>query len=211
MSIDWATIPGIITVLIALAVIIIIVLGLTGHRTVYELLSKTEVARGLITFLIALITIAMAIILVLYGLTNTAPDFKDRFGLTKEIFTFLIGILGTIVGFYFGLSPGAQIQNLQISPLYITEKTPPKGQSTTIIGFITGGKPPYSYSLTFTPTDIQPIDNTTPNGYIEQRINIPAGSAPPPSNTTVRFQISVRDNDNRIINYSGNNTTFTVA
>lgn len=63
---------------------------------------STEAARSLITYLVAVITIVIALILTLMAFFSTLPDFKERFVMGKEVLTILIGVLGTIVGFYFG-------------------------------------------------------------------------------------------------------------
>lgn len=68
-----------------------------------ELIAEKNVARGLITFLIAISTVGIAFILAVT--TMVAPrtdDDADRFDRGKQVLTMLIGVLGTIVGFYFG-------------------------------------------------------------------------------------------------------------
>lgn len=65
----------------------------------------TEAARSLITYLVAVITIVIALILTLMAFFSTLPDLKERFALGKEVLTILIGVLGTIVGFYYGSAP----------------------------------------------------------------------------------------------------------
>lgn len=67
--------------------------------------NSTEAARNLITFLVAVITIVIALILTLMAFFSTSPDLKERFSMGKEILTILIGVLGTIVGFYYGSAP----------------------------------------------------------------------------------------------------------
>ena len=62
-------------------------------------------ARGLITTLFAIMTVALALILILSVLFSSSPDYEKRFVLGKEVLTIFIGILGTIVGFYFGSAP----------------------------------------------------------------------------------------------------------
>src|SRR5262249_55507127 len=66
-------------------------------------LARKEVARGLITFLVAISTVGIAIILAVSTLVISEGDEGDkRFDRAKQVLTTLIGVLGTIVGFYFG-------------------------------------------------------------------------------------------------------------
>ena len=65
----------------------------------------SNVARGLITLLVAIVTVAIAIMLTLSVLLSNSTDYEKRFALGKEILTIFIGVLGTIVGFYFGSAP----------------------------------------------------------------------------------------------------------
>jgi len=66
----------------------------------------TNVARGLITFLVAMVTVAIALILTLSAVLSNSTDYKERFALGKEVLTIFIGVLGTIIGFYFGSVKG---------------------------------------------------------------------------------------------------------
>ena len=59
-----------------------------------------DTARIFITFLVAVGTIAIALLAVLTAMI--IREYKERFALAKEVLTVLVGILGTIVGFYFG-------------------------------------------------------------------------------------------------------------
>jgi len=105
------------------------------------LLKDSEVSRGLITFLIALTTVLLAIILTLYAITGEGEDtVKERFSLGKDVLTTLVGILGTVLGFYFGSA----------------DKTLPNPPALAEINFrgqqlmthVSGGTPPYRYSIT---------------------------------------------------------------
>ena len=93
-------------------------------------LQNLEIARGLITFLVVFTTVMISIILVLYIATSTlqGQDVKDRFGFGKEILTALIGILGTILGFYFGQSTSTSTA-LQVAPAYVSNTNPKRGES----------------------------------------------------------------------------------
>lgn len=65
---------------------------------------EENVARGLITFLVSITAVAIAIILTLAATVSRADELEKRISLGKEMLTALIGVLGTIVGFYFGKS-----------------------------------------------------------------------------------------------------------
>jgi predicted permease len=57
-------------------------------------------ARVFITFMIAVATVAIAFFAMLIAMM--LREYEKRFALAKEVLTILVGILGTIVGFYFG-------------------------------------------------------------------------------------------------------------
>lgn len=61
-------------------------------------------ARGLITFFFALGTVGVAIVLTAAAFSISADDrelMRERFDMGKQVLTALIGIFGTILGFYF--------------------------------------------------------------------------------------------------------------
>jgi hypothetical protein len=68
-----------------------------------ERLANQDTARGLITFLIAVTAAALFIIMGVSTIVQSdAPDADKQFDRGKQVLTMLIGILGTIVGFYYG-------------------------------------------------------------------------------------------------------------
>jgi hypothetical protein len=152
-----------------------------GHldKTLLQQLADTEAARGLITFLVAVTTVGIAVILIVWmaSVTGTAPEDKERFAFGKEILTSLIGILGTIIGFYFGATldqthsrgPSAA---LTIASLSIAPPTPAKGDTVTLQATLSGGRPPYKFAIRFTPDTINEIVGQSPNGTISQAIKL---------------------------------------
>ena len=76
--------------------------------------------------------------------------------------TILIGILGTIVGFYFGTPADSQnsIEQLNLSPLVISTDQIVAAQEFTIVTLAKGGTPPYTYTLIVKKGD-QEIANET--------------------------------------------------
>jgi uncharacterized membrane protein len=96
---------------ITLTFVLFIIYG-TGGQGFLESLKDADTARGLITFLIAVVTVAIALILTLSSIISSSPDMKDRFAQGKEVLTVLIGVLGTIVGFYYGQAAKPQSAQL---------------------------------------------------------------------------------------------------
>ena len=143
-----------------LAVIGYVLLQRTGDFLIR--LADKEIARGLITFLIALTTVGIAVILAISTILSTAsPDDDKRFDRGKQVLTLLIGVLGTIVGFYFG---SAQETKGAHQPLAITTTSLPAGTvntayPSTVLQTI-GGTPPLKWSVTPLPAGLS-FDTTT--------------------------------------------------
>jgi hypothetical protein len=150
---DWTQyiVPGLF---VALGLVVLCVIGYIVTPYGQEFLDKLadkDAARGLITFLIAIATVGIAIILAISTLVLTEGDAGDkRFDRGKQVLSILIGVLGTIVGFYFG-SAVPETKNAHSQPLAITTKMLPDGaantdyQPTTLQA--TGGTPPLKWSV----------------------------------------------------------------
>jgi uncharacterized membrane protein YhaH (DUF805 family) len=188
---------GVITV-VALAFVSIIGYGIYSNSY-----SDDEKARGLITFLIAVSTVGIATLTLLTAML--LRDFKERFASAKEVLTVLVGILGTIVGFYYGQAAskeaatkttvndntnkadGAQVKDsnkrFDFNPL--TEN-----QNSNIKFKLADGKPHYHYRITVTPaTSINAIESDLDTGEIHELFK-----ATLPANTST-MNFTVEDND----------------
>lgn len=73
-------------------------------------LAADGTARGLITFLFSMSTIAIILLAAIAVFWVDQQELKDRFGYAKDLVTVLIGVLGTIMGFYFGSAVKEQAQ-----------------------------------------------------------------------------------------------------
>ncbi|WHZ15009.1 MAG: hypothetical protein OJF52_001850 [Nitrospira sp.] len=169
------------------------------QATLLRELSITEVARGLITFLVAVATVGIALILTVYMVVtpdSQAAIVKERFGLAKEVLSTLIGVLGTIVGFYFGSTttpsapPPPQVQILTVSNAKLDPLTPKPGGDFTVTAEISGGKPPYNYTIGFSPDKIPSGGEKTSPGKLTEKITVPKDLAP---GTTLDVVIEVKD------------------
>jgi hypothetical protein len=79
-----------------------IVFGLFINPSFLNLMAATDKARGLITFLFAFATIAIIILIAIATFWMSKDDVEIRFSKAKDLLTIIIGVLGTILGFYFG-------------------------------------------------------------------------------------------------------------
>ena len=88
----------------------VLIAALYGSReNILESLSDPAIARGLITLLFAVATVWIAMILALAAINDDKSDDK-KFNRGKDILTILVGIFGTILGYYFGTQSGTQSQ-----------------------------------------------------------------------------------------------------
>jgi hypothetical protein len=135
---------GIITLFTLLAVLAV---SLFTHNGPLEELGNLEIARGLITFLIAFTTVGIALILTISTVvTQDSPENDKRFDRGKQVLTTLIGVLGTIVGFYFA---GIQGAGMSAPTPAITSTVLPSGtvgaKYTDTQLAESGGTPPFKW------------------------------------------------------------------
>jgi hypothetical protein len=154
-------------------------------------LSQPEVARGVITFLIAAGTVSIAVLLVMASIMSGGKDLDQRFNLGKEILTVLVGVLGTIVGFYYG-STKDNLSQLRVSPVALSSTTPTIGGKFTLDALIIGGAPPYTYSIKFNPPGIPDVTDQPSAGPIHQEFTIPTDKNVQ-ANQPITYNIDVKD------------------
>jgi hypothetical protein len=198
-------------ILLASGLIVFIILGLGMYWANFlQSLKDMEVARGLITFLVTITTIAIAIILVIFAVSSTSNDekieaaFKDHFTNAKEVLTALIGVLGAIIGFYFGSMDTTKKQVkepvLQVAPALIPKTTLHPGEILSLTSHVSGGKPPYKYSISFDPEiKIDPEIKekaATDDDYIVEEIKIPATTPEKKYN----IKLNIKDNSDKTVN-----------
>jgi hypothetical protein len=164
--------------------------GVIGDSSVLEGLSETKTARGLITFIFAVGTIAIAILVCLGALIGRGDPAKESFYRAKEILTILVGILGTIVGFYFGTANEVNPVKLTVAKPFLSAQEVQSEGNILFTTFVSGGKTPYRYTITFPQLNDSAVEGLSDKtGWIRQQIK-----APPVSDATrLVYQIDVED------------------
>ncbi|MEZ5824936.1 MAG: hypothetical protein R3C97_09390 [Geminicoccaceae bacterium] len=108
--------------------------------------------RGLVAVLFSVTTVGLAIAVVVASLTLDPVKFKnmkERFEESRNILALIIGVMGTIIGFYFGSTDVADANPpLTTSSFVISDEELGAGQAFVLAGSVTGGTPPYRWSLT---------------------------------------------------------------
>lgn len=147
-----------------------------------------NVARGLITFLVALSAVIIAMIVTLYAIVSTDKELLEKkFGFGKEIFTAFVGILGTIIGFYFATDrSGEHRAEAPIPFLSLDRSEVSAGDVIRFTSLIYTGKPPFNWTVSSTPDGIA-ATGADPDGYIEAPLAIPV--ALPKGDYTVRLKV----------------------
>ena len=84
-----------------LVIAAIILFGILNQTFLLSLADAAK-ARGLVTFLFAVATTSVIIVVTIGVLWVPSTEVEPRFSKAKDILTLLISVLGTILGFYFG-------------------------------------------------------------------------------------------------------------
>jgi hypothetical protein len=146
-----------------------IVLGLFLPSSIVRELGSPDLARGVITFIFSVGTIGIALLLAVGALVGQHSI--EEFGKAKEVLTVLIGVFGTILGFYFGTAAGGG-QKLDVAEIKFADKQ--------LITHISGGTRPYRYSITSGEKDFTPINSrVSDDGWIIETLP----QAPKPKST----------------------------
>lgn len=94
------TVTPLLMIIVIAAILGIGVWGQKSDEPLLTQLANPGSARALITLLFAVGTIWIAVLLAVAALSSACS--KESFDRGKEVLTVLVGILGTIIGFYFG-------------------------------------------------------------------------------------------------------------
>jgi hypothetical protein len=108
-------------------------------------LAETDAARGLVTFLISASAVGIAFMLIYHAFSAVSNG--ENFRMAREIFMSLVGILGTIVGFYFGTADkGQEVPAGDAGPSGL-EMAAIVREGDNWKTSVKGGSPPYKWTL----------------------------------------------------------------
>lgn len=146
--------------------------GLLSH------MAEPRFARGLITYLFSTVTIGMAVALAVFALDRGKEDKTQRFQRGKEILSLLLGIFGTIVGFYFGSelseTKSTPNDNLFLTQPLLDENLASPGQVVRVTANVQGGMRPYRYGISMDETSQLEFTRFVLNdGWIATEFTVP--------------------------------------
>jgi hypothetical protein len=107
---------------VAFVIVLIMYILLTAISSEFlGKLSTIQASRSLITFLFGVTTVGIALIVILGSLGDGEKETREtRFQQGKDILTVLIGVFGTIIGFYFGSATQTGLQTPQTPQTEVT-------------------------------------------------------------------------------------------
>jgi hypothetical protein len=163
-----------LALIIEVSVVLLIGAAVLGiDKGVLLNMRHTEYARGLITYLFASVTIGTAVVLVVSALVGTETDVSQkRFERGKEILSLLVGVFGTIVGFYFGSSAGEMAADIHVSSLRLNPETVDVGGTVTVAAVVSGGQPPYRFGVGFGNDAVEPTEPVGGDGWIVKSLSV---------------------------------------
>jgi len=173
--------------------------GLFFQPTFFTSLAGVEQARGFITFLFAFAVIAVIILIaVTIFWLDIGQELDDKFSKAKDLLTIIIGVFGTILGFYYGSLIGGE-SRLAVTNVELSKPVPSAGDTVKISATIFGGTAPYTYEIQFSdPTgEAQEASKLTikskkadSTGIITESVTVPANVKQP---TSLTFTIIASD------------------
>lgn len=162
--------------LIVGSVILLIAAAAVGlDKGVLLNMARSDFARGLITYLFALVTIGTAVVLVLSALQGGEGEAHDkRFQHGKEILSLLLGVFGTIIGFYFGSETAAGARGesavLRVSTADISPMPVAAGGTFTVRAVSSGGVLPHRFGVSLGSDAAEAREPVNEGGWIKKEM-----------------------------------------
>jgi hypothetical protein len=170
---------GIFLSLFALAVFITLAIGLS-NSSFFSSLAQVDQARGLITFLVAVCAVAVILLTAINIFWGGDAQFSERFTAAKDLVTLVVGVLGTILGFYFGTLTTDRLLQLSFdSPASYSVVA--SGSDINVRATARNGASPYNFDLLVVDAEGKPVSKSVDNKQSDNssiREDIKAPTAP---------------------------------
>ena len=192
--------------LFGIAFLIILLFALFSP-TFYQSLANVDQLRGMVTFFFVLSATG---IIVLFAMSifwiDSSDEVTKRFAAAKDLLTIVIGVVGTIMGFYFGTASNSSA-NLAVSSVAVSPLTVKAGEKAVISAKFIGGAKPYSYSIIFgssslTAAQLNPLQiksEKSEDGIISKQIIAPAVT----DTSVLQYTITATDKNSASAQSSG--------
>jgi hypothetical protein len=140
-------------------------------------IGSIDQSRSMLAIIFSIGTIATAFCLMLGAFLSAGTEtVKDRFTLANQVLTPLIGIMGTILGFYFGTANDKKAaEPLAIVDVMVAKNTVKPGESLPITAIVSGGQGPWEFSLAFDNNALPAVRRKVASQNFRESIAIPAG------------------------------------
>lgn len=107
----------------------------------------------------------------------------------------LLGVFGTIVGFYFGSEVGAKESDLNLAPPILSQPAAESGGVITLTSSVTGGKPPYRYGIQTDGNDMEFEQYADDSGWIITTFSVKKVT----EDEIVNLRLGVKDQSQKIV------------
>lgn len=140
----------------------------SGSRPIVDQFPQLEFARGVISIVFVFFTIGFAAIVLIHGLFVSDTVNEDRrFTRGREVLGLFIGIVGTIVGFYFG-STDKQTSKMEVA-VQAKAQSQPGDVLVNLHAF--GGTAPYRFTITAGKQKLTETPIASDDGWLTKVLN----------------------------------------
>jgi hypothetical protein len=174
-----------------------LVWGIFINRSFFDLMAQPDHARGLITFLFSFATIAIIVLVAVAIFWMEKDEVEARFAHAKDVITILVGVLGTVLGFYFGTASTGSAPRPSVAAVMVTPDSAIGGDKVRVSTQVSGGIAPYQYDVifesssgTFDATKMNVAGRSSPKGDVSEEISVPAQV---PARLELMARVVVRD------------------
>lgn len=174
---------------ISLGVVTIAVVIAIGVAMRNSTIVTADAARVMLASVFAIGTLGMAFALMLGVFLSSDSQLKDRFGMALQSFTPLVGIVGTILGFYFGTNLTTPADPLTIVDVTVPSLKVMSAEKSTVTVLVQGGKGPWVYTLDFGTDDVPKIQRMLQVPFLRETIALPKVSR----DTALGVKVTVND------------------